>query len=405
VTVRPARTLAVTLLAGALLVVTPATAVVATAADDPTTRPVTTTRSTVDASPCQDYGYEPPALEHGWDPAYVDSLGNTSRANWTGGQVVRVGATGDCSLAVLDGERATLTATTVDGTRGVLTGTLDLGANGRLALVPANESASSGPSTDASTATGTEAAVTGTDTVGTSAVASTAATTAARPTVVPATGERSLSNRSASALVLSNDGPDFASSVVVAAGNRSTRVPLQTGRFFHFAVRRDAGTTRVALWDADEAWDGQWDVRLANATGDADWVVRLHGRAFLDGVAVGVGEADQGAGPDGTPAGDGPDDEPFPDDGFDPDEYPPDEQDSGGSGDGQAFLGFVLVVFGAVSFRYARSITRFGEQMDAIGSTTSMSEVEAADWNVALTKVVSALLAVVGLGMIAGALL
>jgi len=58
-----------------------------------------------------------------------------------------------------------------------------------------------------------------------------------------------------------------------------------------------------------------------------------------------------------------------------------------------------------VSFRYARGLTRFGEQIDAIGSTTTMSEVEAADWNVALTKIISAILAVVGLGMIAGGLL
>jgi hypothetical protein len=435
VTALPSRTFAVTLLACLLAVVISGTAVVtATTTAEPTTRLTTATQSTTqltaadaqstldtqsttgaqsttDARPCIDDEYRPPDLDSEWDQEFVDSLENTSRANWAGGQVVRVGATGDCSLAVLDGESATLTATSVDGTRGVLTGTLDLGANGSLALVATNDSTSSGPSTDASTTTGSEAAVGEADTTGTSAVASTAATTAATPTVIPATGERSVSNRSASALVLSNDGPDFASSVVVETGNRSTRVALPTGRFFHFAVRLDGGTTRVALWDADEAWDGQWDVRLANATGDVDWEVRLGGRAFLDGVGVGVGETGEGPSsgetgePDGTPTGDGPDDDPFPDDGFEPEEISNDGQGPDESGDGRAFLGFFLVVIGVVGFRYARGITRFGEQMDSIGSKTRMSEVEAADWNVALTKIGSALAALIGAGMIVGAVL
>jgi hypothetical protein len=373
VTARPARTLVAALLAGvllaaALLVVTPATAVVATAADAPTTQPATATQSTVDTRPCEDDGYEPPALDREWDPGFVDSLDDASRTDWAGGRVVRVGATGDCSLAALDGETVTLTAATVDGTRGVLTGTLDLGANGSLALVAVNGST---------------------------------------PTAVPTASDPATSNRGV-ALALSNDGPDFASSVVVTSSVRSTRVALPTGRFFHFAVRRDGGTTRVAVWGGDEAWDGQWDVEFGTATESADWRVRLRSQAFLDGVAIGVGEGPgpgETAGPDGTPVRDDPDDDPFPADGFDPGEVSNDEQDAGGSGTGQAVLGFVLVVFGAVNVRYARGITRFGEQLDAIGSKTRMSEVEAADWNVALTKVVGVVLAVVGLGMIVAGVL
>ncbi|MUV50843.1 hypothetical protein ELS20_11830 [Haloarcula hispanica] len=41
-------------------------------------------------------------------------------------------------------------------------------------------------------------------------------------------------------------------------------------------------------------------------------------------------------------------------------------------------------------YRYAYGITKFNEQLDAIGSTTRSSEVEPADWNVMLTKLVGA---------------
>jgi len=401
-TALPARTFAA-LLACVLVLATPATAVVAaTTADAPPTRLTTTAQSADDSGPCDDGEYRPPDLNREWNPEFFDSLGDASQSDWTGGRVVRVGATGDCSLAVLDSETATLTAVTVDGTRGVLTGTLDLGANGSLALVATNESTPPDVSTD-----GPDAVTTETDAVGTSTAVTTGTT--APVTTGPHTTEPQVENRTSRDLILSNDARDFAPSVVVASGGRSTRVALQTGRFFHFVVRRDGGTTRVAVWDASRSWDGQWDVRFPNATESTDWRVRLHGRAFLDGVAVGVGEAsrtpgtsDTGA-PDETPVGDGSDDDPFPREDPDPVQVTNDGPD--GSGDGRGFYGILLVVFGVVSFRYARGITRFGEQIDAIGSTTPMSEVEAADWNVGLTKVISAILAVVGLGMLVGALL
>lgn len=438
-TALPSETLATGLLACLLLVGASGVAV-ATAADDPVTGPTTATQSDGNTLSCEDDGYVPPELDRDWNPEFVDSLGNDSVAEWTGGRTVRVGATGDCSLAVVDGETATLTTPTVDGTRGVLTGTLDLGSNGSLALVATDEAASersgedttvdgnatasdtatvastrtetetgtgTGTETEIGTATGAADTVSpGTDATDTASTVITGGTAVATPSI---TSERPDSNRSTARLVLSNDGPDFASSVVVESGDQSTRLDLQSGRFFDFAVRRDDGTVRVAVWDAAEPWDGQWDVRFENETGNTDWQVRLRGRAFLDGVALGVGEttatpgASEPGTQDGTPVQDDPDDEPFPPGDFDP-EDPNDGRNTDGS-DGQAFLGFFLVVIGAVGFRYARGITRFGEQLDAIGSTTPMSEVEAADWNVTLTKIGSAVVVLFGLGILVSAVL
>jgi len=430
-TALPSRPLTAGLFACLLLVVASGAAV-ATAADDPAMELTTAAQSDETPTPCEDDGYVPPDLDRDWGPEFVDSLGNDSLADWTGGRIARVGATGDCSLVVVDGETATLTATTVDGTRGVLTGTLDLGSNGSLELVATGEAASghsregttvagtatvSETSTVASTGTGvgTDTASTGVETADTvspetDAVDTSSAGTTGTGTMATTTSDRPDSNRTAG-LVLSNDGPDFASSVAVASGDQWTRLDLHSGRFFDFAIRRDDGTVRVAIWDASETRDGQWDVRFENATGNADWQVRLRGRAFLDGVAIGVGEtrttpgASEPGTPDETPVQDDPDDEPFPPDDFDPEEVSNDGQDPDGSGSGRAFWGLCLVVIGAVGFRYARGITRFGEQMDAIGSTTRMSEVEAADWNVALTKIGSVVLALVGLGMLVGVVL
>jgi hypothetical protein len=53
---------------------------------------------------------------------YVSPMANGSAADWDGGRIVRVGASGDCSLAVTNGT-ATLAATTV-GAPGAVTGTV-----------------------------------------------------------------------------------------------------------------------------------------------------------------------------------------------------------------------------------------------------------------------------------------
>ncbi|KAA9400089.1 hypothetical protein Har1130_00685 [Haloarcula sp. CBA1130] len=48
-------------------------------------------------------------------------------------------------------------------------------------------------------------------------------------------------------------------------------------------------------------------------------------------------------------------------------------------------------------YRYAYGVTKFSEQLDAIGSTTRSSAVEPADWNVMLTKLAGAAGGVFGL--------
>lgn len=55
-----------------------------------------------------------------------------------------------------------------------------------------------------------------------------------------------------------------------------------------------------------------------------------------------------------------------------------------------------LLVFGLPGAIWPYRIARFGEQIDAIGSTREESEVEPADWNVMLTRIA-------GVGMVAGA--
>ena len=242
---------------------------------------------------------------------------------------------------------------------------------------------------------GPDAVATETDAVSTATAVTTATT--APVTTGPHTTESNVENRTTADLVFSNDGPDFAPSVVVTSGGRSTRVALQTGRFFHFAVRRDGTTTRVAVWNASEAWDGQWDVRFGNGTESTDWRVRLHGRAFLDGIAIGTAEA--GESETETPA---------PEDGTDEDgllgpENGPDFDDRNTDPDaerdtaGQIIVGFLMSIGGAVVYWYARALTRFSEQIDAIGSTTDPAEVEPAGWNVFLTKAFAAFFVLFGL--------
>ena len=345
--------------------------------------PATATTATATPRPCRDDEYDPRVLPSGWTVGYVDHLSTDSLDRWTGGRVAPVGGGGDCSLFVADGERATLSGTAVDGSRGVVTGVLDLGANGSLRLVDAGSR---------STAVGTATADTATDDA-------------------PGTGTPTVGD--APTLAIENRGPDFSTEAVVSVGNRSERVTLPSGRFFEFAVVRTGdGDVRAALWGAERLWDEEWDATFESVP-ETEWRVRVDGRAFLDGIAVGVGDR---ATPTAEPAAvDGddapaPTEDPYPGmpDGFEPGsefDDPDEGADAGGSGAGPFVFGLLLVGFGALGVFRGRALARFNEQVDAIGSTTPASEVEPAEWNVALTKIVSAVVLLIGLGMLANGLL
>jgi hypothetical protein len=67
-------------------------------------------------------------------------------------------------------------------------------------------------------------------------------------------------------------------------------------------------------------------------------------------------------------------------------------------------MGPFLVVIGVLSYYFAYPLSRFGEQLDAIGSKTRWSEVEPAEWNVWLTKLMAVGVAVAGLAWFSTAL-
>lgn len=324
--------------------VTPANGTVSS----PTTTPVTPANGTeTPRPPCDGDTYVPPDLDREWVIDYRDGLDADALEDWSGGRVVRIGATGECSLDVT--ETATLTAAVVDGTRGVVTGVLDLGANGSLRFVDAETNDS--------------------------------------------------------VLAISNPGAAIAPEVVLSSGGNSTRRALSTGRFFAFAVSRGPnGTARVAVWDADAGFDGEWDARFENGS-DAAWHVRLDGRAFLDGIAVVTRDPSEtstltdSTTPDAPPAED---DDPTV---FRPTPFDPDRNADSGSGGEAVFLGGLFVLLGIVGFRYAYGLTRLSEQLDAIGSTTSSSDVEPAGWNVALTRIGSVVIGLIGLFFLAKGLL
>ncbi len=276
--------------------------------------------------------------------AFVDTLVNDSSSDWNGGQVVRVGASGDCSLAVTNGT-ATLTAATVNET-GVVTGVVDLGENGSLRLVGPNRTAQ---------------------------------------------------------IAFENDGPAYATSVaVITNGSVRDRVETPTGRFFEFTVRRYAnGTARFAVWSPDEEWDGNWDVRLDGVSTGERWRVGLSAEAFIDEIAIGTQRV-----PTPTPHPTKTEDDPFP--GENPEFSTPDVADSqfdetssgssddGSSGGGVAFFAVVMTVGGGLGFRFAYALSQFEERIDAIGSTTPWHEVEPADWKVILNRIVFGGIALIG---------
>jgi hypothetical protein len=251
---------------------------------------------------------------------YEDRLTDDSLVNWSGGRLVRVGASGDCSLFVGPNETATLASTLVNDSSDILTGTVDLGANGSLSLVA-----------------------------------------------------------DGSSLTVANPGPDYATALRVSTGDRRERVTLETGRFFDFIARADGNQTRFAVWSSDDSWDGDWDVRFAASFPDG-WQLRLLGVAYLDEIAIGTErpeptptatatptETDSG-GFEGAP--DFPDSEGFPD-------QPDQRTDDPGAG--AAVVGLIFHLFGSVGAAFPRRIARVTEQIDAIGSTRPMGEVEPAE--------------------------
>ncbi|MFC7073771.1 hypothetical protein ACFQJ7_07810 [Halovenus rubra] len=61
-------------------------------------------------------------------------------------------------------------------------------------------------------------------------------------------------------------------------------------------------------------------------------------------------------------------------------------------------LVFVLLVFGLPAAVWPYKIARFNERLDGIGSRRSWSEIEPADWRIALTRVIG--IGMTGIGAI-----
>lgn len=329
---------------------------------------------------CDSDGERPAISENRDDYEYVDGLASDGRADWTSGSILRIGATGDCSLAVTN-DSATLTAATIDGNRGVLRATVDVGRDGaiRLSRVPVALNGTANATAEA--ATGSDRATNGTE--------------------GPA-------NATASLAVRSRGRENGVGVEVVTRDANGTLDSVQTtapsGRFFHLTVRfRANGTARVALWPTDDAEPDSEDwltVRTtANASGNATgvWRVGLDARAYLDDIAIGTAERsgdEDAANPDESDPVGGDDDDEFGFPARPPNDQPPD--DDGNDPATGLVLGPFVVVFGFGIFKFAYGLTRFNEQWDAIGSKTPASEVEPADWNVAITRFIGAAIAVGG---------
>jgi hypothetical protein len=286
---------------------------------------------------------------------YLAGLGNDSAADWTAGEVLRIGADGECSLAVTGNRSATLTAAQVNGTTGVVHATVDVGRDGAFRTV-----AGANGSTNATNAT------------------------------------------VARSIAIENVGRENSARVAIVARNAtgviardSTTAP--SGRFFDVVLRWEPdGTVRVALREAgtpDPEVD-EWDATVTTAR-NASWQLRLDPRAYLDRVAIGTrGTGDDGGSSDADPMDDDPAGPDFGD-------HPPEYSDYGstGGGDGTSgglLLGPVVALVGGGMYRFAYGVSRVNEQLDAIGSTTPSSEVEPAEWRVMLTKFVGAMVALGG---------
>lgn len=286
-----------------------------------------------------------PACEYdAYDPPSLDrpwsssaAFGFESPGNWTAGRIAQIGATGDCSLVVTDDETATLPTAKL-ASDGVFTALVDFERNGSLRFAADNAT-----------------------------------------------------------VALTNDGPAYSTTLTLAAGGNETTLSAPDGRFVAVALLRNGTTARVAVWEAGQPFDGVWDARVEGLA-DADWRLTAHGRVALDGVALGSVDPAPPETPTPTPTedqNDGPFGEEFP-------EAPgrdetPQQQDDDGT---LVFFGLLLAGFGALNTRYAYEFAKFGEQMDAIGSKTRSSEVEPADWNVALSKIGGIVMVLIGLWLI-----
>ncbi|WP_191906092.1 MULTISPECIES: hypothetical protein [unclassified Haloarcula] len=315
-----------------------------------------TTESATPQTECsvQDERPETPATDSSYH--YVDGLGTASTTNWTAGEILRIGADGDCSLGVRDNATATLTATTVNASQGTVTGVVDVGRGGALRVV-----------------------------------------------------ERADGNATAS-VSIQNVGRENSDRVdIVATDERGTvaseRITAPTGRFFAVEIRwYPNGTAQVALWDTDQQRRDRVTRTVSTSTANTAWQVQLDGRAYLDEIAVGthdtattdtkdseqssespaqttvaVDQNDETGTPDTVSFNPGPEDR------------QPEESQSG------LLFGPLTAIGGALMYRYAYGVTKFSEQLDAIGSTTRSSAVEPADWNVMLTKLAGAAGGVFGL--------
>lgn len=62
--------------------------------------------------------------------------------------------------------------------------------------------------------------------------------------------------------------------------------------------------------------------------------------------------------------------------------------------------GVVGIVIGAALVGWPYEIARFREQIDSIGSTRSVFEIEPADWHVEIVRLIGMLLLIGGLGAV-----
>lgn len=303
----------------------------------------------------QDERPEPPDTDSTYH--YIDGLEATSTANWTAGETLRIGANGDCSLGVSNNATATLTATTVNASQGTVTGVVDVGRGGAFRVV-----------------------------------------------------ERADGNTTASVSIRNvgrenNDRVDIVSTNKNGTVVTSERVTAPTGRFFVVEIRWSPnGTAQVALWNTDRQRRQRVTRTVSTSAGNTSRQVQLDGRAYLDEIAVGshstepsdTGDSEQSAAsPVQTTISATQDDETGTPETFTYNIGPEDsESEDSESG---LFLGPLIAIGGALMYRYAYGVTKFNEQLDAIGSTTRSSDVEPADWNVMLTKVVGVAGSIFGL--------
>jgi hypothetical protein len=290
---------------------------------------------------------------------YVHGFEDGRLEQWTDGSIRRFGAYGDCTLSIRDGTTR-LTGTQLDASTGALRATIDLGRGGAFVLSPDDGS-------DVSIAV-ENVGYENNDTV--------------RVVTTDATG--------------SSD---------------QFQLTAPSGRFFDLRLQFTAeDTARLALSEIGVGYPDETDWEpIELSPQNESWTITLESRAYLDEIAVGdrdVDDTEERSEPatDGEESTDGfsgdqfdgSDDDPS---GIDTPTNFPNSQTHDGSGRRSAvglFFGPLLAVWGAAMSKYAYEFSKFGEQLDAIGSSTSANEVEPAGWNVALTRIFGILLSIGG---------